>query len=176
MGRVSRLLLRCIALRVLRVKATYSARNIELLKQGRVIVCANHVSLLDGVIIALSSPVPLVFGVDSDFSRRSWVFSRGLAALSILGFGRVVPIDSGAPFGVRALYKALAKGESVMVFPEGRISETGQPLPEMPGIEWLVRRSGVPIPIVRVQIFGAENSRFFAKSGRAFWPAIEVSF
>ena len=166
------MLLRVIALRALRVRTTYSLHNVMLLKRGRVIVCANHVSLLDGLIVAFASPAPLVFGVDTDFSRRSWLIGRCLALLSFLGFGRVVPIDGNSPFGVRALYKALASGESVMIFPEGRISETGDPLPEQPGVAWLAERVGAPV--VRIQISGAENSRFFAKSGRAFF--IRVSF
>lgn len=174
MRRTIRLLLQFIALRALRVSTTYSQHNVMLLKRGRVIVCANHISLLDGLIVALASPAPLVFGVDTDFSKRSWLIGWCLAALSFLGFGRVVPIDGNSPFGVRAMYKALSSGESVMIFPEGRISETGDPLPEQPGVKWLAERACAPI--VRVQISGAENSRIFAKAGRAFWPAISVSF
>lgn len=174
MVRVARLLLRVLVLRILRVRATYNLGSIELLKRGRVIVCSNHVSFLDGVVVALISPSPLVFGVDSEFSRQSKFSRRGLAVLSFLGFGRVVPIDSSAPFGLRALYKALANGESVMIFPEGCISETGEPLPDQPGVEWLVQRAHARI--VRIQISGAEKSRFFAKSGRSFWPVIKVLF
>jgi acyl-[acyl-carrier-protein]-phospholipid O-acyltransferase/long-chain-fatty-acid--[acyl-carrier-protein] ligase len=156
-----RSVLRLVALRLLRVRASYSPASIELLRQGRAIVCANHVSLLDGVIVALASPVPLTFGVDTDFSRRSRLASRGMAALAWLGFGAVV-------------LKALDRGETVMVFPEGRISETGRPLPDQPGMAWLVRRAGAPV--LRVRIRGAERSRFFAKAGKHFWPRIEVEF
>lgn len=166
--------LRTVALRLLRVRATYSASTVEVLRQERVIVCANHVSLVDGIIVALTSPVPLTFGVDTDFSRRSKVASHGLAVLSWLGFGTVVPIDGNSPFGIRSLSKALARGESVMLFPEGKISETGQPSAEQPGVTWLVRRSGVKV--VRIRILGAERSRLFAKSGDKFWPHIEIQF
>ena len=174
MRRLLQALLRLVALRLLRVRASYSPASVELLRQGRVIVCANHVSLLDGVIVALASPVPLTFGVDTDFSRRSKIASRGMAALAWLGFGAVVPVDGASPFGIRALLKALDRGETVMVFPEGRISETGRPQPEQPGVTWLVRRAGAPV--LRVRIRGAERSRFFAKAGREFWPRIEVDF
>lgn len=165
---------RSAALCLLRVRATYSAATVEVLQRERVIVCSNHVSLLDGVIVALASPVPLTFGVDGDFSRRSKVASRGMAVLSWLGFGAVVPIDGNSPFGIRTLAKALEHGESVMLFPEGRISETGRPCVEQPGVTWLVRRSGVKI--VRIRILGAERSRLFAKSGDKFWPPIEIQF
>lgn len=173
MKQIARSLLSLAALRLLRVRATYSPASIALLGQGRVIVCANHTSLLDGVILALASPTPLTFGVDTDFSKRSKAASRGMAALAWLGFGAVVPVDGGSPFGIRALVKALDRGENVMVFPEGRVSE-GHPLPEQPGVSWLVNRSGAPV--LRVRIRGAERSRFFAKKGREFWPPVEIEF
>ncbi|HJV75101.1 MAG TPA: 1-acyl-sn-glycerol-3-phosphate acyltransferase [Noviherbaspirillum sp.] len=169
-----RFLVRAIALRVLRVSATYSPSKLALLHGGGVIVCANHVSLLDGVIIALASPSPLVFGVDTAFSRRSWVASQGMALLAALGFGSVVPIDAGSPYGIRTLHRALRRGQSVMVFPEGRISDTGRSLPEMPGVGWLVDRTKAQV--VQVTIRGAEKSFLFAKSGRAIWPRIEIVF
>lgn len=165
---------RLLALRILRVQASYSPSSIELLRRGRVIVCSNHVSLLDGVIVALASPTPLTFGVDTDFSRHSLAASRGMKALSWLGFGAVVPIDTRSPFGLRSLRKALERGESVMVFPEGAISPTGQPQPDQPGVEWLSNRTRAPV--LRIHIAGAERSRLFAKSGTEFWPQINITF
>lgn len=173
MKQLARSTLRLVALRLLRVRASYSPASVDLLHQGRVIVCANHVSLLDGVIVALASPVALTFGVDTDFSRRSKAASCGMAALAWLGFGAVVPVDAGSPFGVRALAKALDQGENVMVFPEGQISDRGL-LPDQPGVSWLERRSGASV--LRVRICGAEKSRFFAKKGQEFWPRIYVDF
>ncbi|WP_394475079.1 1-acyl-sn-glycerol-3-phosphate acyltransferase [Ralstonia mannitolilytica] len=169
-----RFVLRGVALRLLRVRATYSAETVATLRHERVIVCSNHVSLLDGVIVALASPVPLTFGVDTDFSRHSKVASRGMATLAWLGFGSVVPIDGSSPFGIRSLSKALDRGESVMLFPEGKISETGCPNPDQPGVVWLAQRSGAEV--VRIRIRGAERSRLFAKSGDQLWPRIEIQF
>lgn len=159
---------------ILRVQASYRAETLYALSLGRTIICSNHVSLIDGVIVALTSPVPLTFGVDTDFSVRSKITRKGMAALAWLGFGSVVPIDSTLPFGIRALAKALDRGESVMIFPEGRISATGQPGAEQPGVEWLAKRTGARVR--RIRIAGAENSRLFAKAGRQFWPRVQVFF
>lgn len=169
-----RLILRGVALRLLRVRATYSADTVDALRRGRAIVCANHVSLLDGVIVALASPVPLTFGVDTDFSRHSKAASRGMAFLAWLGFGAVVPIDGSSPFGIRALAKALERGDTVMLFPEGKISESAHPNPDQPGLAWLAKRSGVEV--IRIRIRGAERSRLFAKAGDKLWPRIEIKF
>ena len=48
MKKIIRTALRKTLLPVLRVKASYSAQSLEKLKHGPAIVCANHVSLLDG--------------------------------------------------------------------------------------------------------------------------------
>lgn len=164
-----------VVLRLLRVSASYSLETLERLQEHQVIVCANHVSLLDGIIVALASPVPLAFGVDTEFSRKSKYASLGLDVLAWLGFGSVVPIDSSSPFGIRSLSKSMKLGNSVMLFPEGRISETGAPGPDQPGVQWLASKHP-NATLVRVQIRGAENSQLFAKSGTKLWPAIRIDF
>jgi apolipoprotein N-acyltransferase len=169
-----RALVRRTALFAFRVRVTYTSGVVEAVSTGGAIVCANHVSLLDGVLIALVSPVPLVFGSEPDFSRRSKWARRGMAALVSLGFGHVVPLDLSSPFGLRSMVKALAAGKNVMLFPEGRISATGQRLADQPGAAWLASRSGAQIVWVRIE--GAEKSRFFSKSGRQFWPRIDIHF
>ena len=168
---------RCIAafgLRVLRVQVLYSGNACATLRRGRAVVHANHVSLLDGVIVALASPAPLVFAVDTDYSRRSRSARLGLAFLSRVGFGSVVPVDATAPYGVRSLRRALARNCNVMVFPEGAISPTGQRQLDRPGLDWLIAKTGAtPVAVV---IHGAESSRLFAKAGSRFWPKITVRF
>jgi len=165
---------RAIALRVLRVRSYFSPSSVESLTSEPAIVCCNHVSLLDGVIVALASPVPLTFGVDTEFSRRNPISRFGMAGLAWMGFGEVVPVDGSSPFGIRGLAKALERGVSVMIFPEGRISDSGLPQHEQPGLQWLARRSGVRVH--RIRIVGAEQSRLFAKAGRHLWPSIRVIF
>lgn len=162
-------------LRLLRVSTSYSQETLKKLQERQVIVCANHVSLLDGIIVALASPVPLAFGVDSEFSRKSKIASSGLNLLAWLGFGSVVPIDASSPFGIRSLSKSMKLGNSVMLFPEGRISDSGAPGPEQPGVQWLASKHP-NATIVRVQIRGAERSQLFAKSGTKLWPAIHIAF
>ncbi|WP_146162227.1 hypothetical protein [Marinobacter sp. 3-2] len=56
-------------------------------------------SMLDGVLIALASPRPLVFAVNVNHAQRHPVTSRVLGAMSAIGLGRVVPVDSTRPVG-----------------------------------------------------------------------------
>lgn len=164
-----------LLLRVLRVSVNYSQETLNHFQTHQVIVCSNHVSLIDGIIVALASPVPLAFGVDTEFSRRSKLAAAGLRFMAWLGFGSVVPIDTSSPFGIRSLSKFMKQGDSVMLFPEGRISENGQPNPDQPGVKWLAAKHPDAV-LVRIQIQGAEQSQIFAKSGTKFWPAINLIF
>ena len=112
--------------------------------------------------------------MDTDYSKRSKVAMRGMAALAWLGFGAVVPVDMASPYGIRTMLKRLQAGETLMLFPEGQISPDGSPQAELEGVRWLQRRAGVEL--IRVQIEGAEKSRFFAKAGTAMWPQIRLFF
>lgn len=167
--------LRPVLLRLLRVRVTYKAATAAVLRSGGpcILVC-NHVSLLDGIIVALASPVSLAFAVDTEYSRGEGAATRFLRILAWLGFGKIIPIDATAPFGIRSLLTELTQGGRVMVFPEGRISETGQRGADQSGVKWLADRSGVGV--TELEIRGAEQSRIFAKSGSSIWPRIRLLF
>ncbi|MFC6523004.1 hypothetical protein ACFQAT_27940 [Undibacterium arcticum] len=75
----------------------------------------------------------------------------------------MVPVDEKHPFGIRTLRKALLRGESVMIFPEGMISLDGQRNPLQPG--GMAGNTQTHAPIAWLQITGAEQSRVFAKIG-----------
>lgn len=161
-----------VALAMLRTQARIDPQARDALCRGGALVIANHVSLLDGVLIALASPAPLMFAVDTDYSRRSRGAAAGMALLARLGFGQVLPLDAGAPFGLRALRRQLQLGGNAMVFPEGAIAFAGKALPHRPGAEWLAAAAE---SIVSVHIDGAGQSRVFAR-GNLWWPRIQLAF
>ena len=140
---------------------------------GRLLVTANHVSFLDGVLIALTSPIPMHYAVEREYAVRNRATSAVLAFLAWLGCGAVVPLDAQAPHGLRTLLRLLDQTSPVMLFPEGRIG-TGEPQAVMPGLAWLLKKSGATE--FRIQIAGAEQSRLFAKAGSKWWPPITIEF
>jgi len=173
MRRVLRPIIKYLGLTVLRVDARISAEALDHLYVGGAIVKANHVSFIDGIAIALATPVPLVYGSEVEYSRQSRFARKGMELLVKMGFAQaIVPLDAKHPFGMRELERRLAAGQSVMIFPEGKISQDGRPLPERPGIAWLRSRTGAAIVDVRIR--GAEQSWLFAKSGRRLWPRIDI--
>lgn len=163
-------ILRTLTLRMFRVSVDIAPAIWERIRTGNVIVCANHVSHLDGLIIALASPVLLVFAVDTSYSRSAWYGRVGLALGEKLGLCRIVPLDGNAPFGIRKLLAALANQDAVMIFPTGTIAPRA---PVQPGVTWLHSRTGAGI--ISLHIRGAERSRLFARAGRHWWPSIVVS-
>ncbi len=140
---------------------------------GRLLVTANHVSFLDGVLIALTSPIPMHYAVEHEYAVRNRTTSAVLAFLAWLGCGTVVPLDAQAPHGIRTMLRLLDESKPVMIFPEGKIG-TGEPEPHMPGLAWLVKKSGATE--FRIHIAGAEQSRIFAKAGLKWWPQITLVF
>lgn len=165
----SQMLLACCRATVIRGSQTSLS-----MKAGPVILACNHVSLLDGLLIAFASPIPLVFTSETLYSRKKWHTRFLFKVLSLMGYGWVLQLDSTAPMGLRAALRQLAMGRSILIFPEGKIASVGKPSVEMPGLAWLAARSEAPV--IRIRIEGADQSRIFAKNGGRWWPSITIHF
>lgn len=159
---------------LLGVEVRCRPESLYALQRGRALVVSNHVSFLDGVLLAVFSPCPLAVTSEPAYSICNPWTSRGMRLLAWMGFGRVIPLDSARPFGVRAVVEALRAGENALLFPEGRISPDGRGQAWKPGFEWIVRASGCQV--VQARILGAERSRLFAPAGRAWRPRITLEF
>lgn len=130
--------------------------NLPSSPQGTVLV-ANHVSLLDGFLVCLFVHRPMLFCITGDFALKQ----PGKALFHWLGWmtgGSHIALDPERPFGMRRIFEALKAGQTVVLFPEGRISDTGELLPFQPGLMRIVERSGaLTVPI---RIDGPEKSIF----------------
>ena len=144
------------------------------LEKGRAVVCSNHVSYLDGIIISLASPRPMIFPVDTAFSVNSFWSSLILRIFEKVGFGEVVPMDSNNPMSLRQLKKRIEMGDNLLLFPEGRISSTGELQPEQPGLSWLVKHCNPEV--IHMRLEGIENSALFSKSGKHLHPRTIIRF
>jgi hypothetical protein len=146
--------------------------------EGAAVVVANHVSFVDALVIAAASRRPMRFVMD-----------HGIFKIPVLNFvfrtGRAIPIASRkeAPELLERAYeevaRALADGELVCIFPEGRITTTGELNPFRPGVERIVART--PVPVVPMALRGLWGSFFSRKDGSAMrhpfrrvWSRIEV--
>lgn len=98
-----------------RLKIDYRER---LVFDGPTIIMPNHVSFLDAVLLYLMLPSSVWFVVNTEIAARP------LVALA-LRFCRHVKIDNRNPYSLRTVINVVRDGNPVVLFPEGRISNTG---------------------------------------------------
>ena len=133
-------------------------------EEGAAVMVCNHVSFVDALIIAAACPRPIRFVMDHRIFK-----------LPIINFvfreGRAIPIASAKedPALLEKAYeevaKALEAGDLVGIFPEGRITDTGELYPFRRGITRIVART--PVPVVPMALKGLWGSFFSRKDGPA---------
>ena len=113
---------------------------------GPVLLALNHASFLDPWLVGMLLPrAPVRFLINEVWYRRSRVW-RGVFD----AFG-VVPASEAAPqTTLDRVGEALARGEIVAVFPEGRISADGSLGRPQLGLGWMAARSGAPVVPARL--------------------------
>ena len=150
-----------------------------------VVYAANHQSFIDGAVILAALPSPRRYRVATaaakEFfaahfhpdrhSRREWVTNSLNYYLSSLFFN-VFPLpqrEAGTREAIRYLGELLSEGTSVLIFPEGRRTQTGAIDTFQPGIGMIAAR--LQVPIVPVRIEGVDRILHYgwhmARPGRA---------
>jgi 1-acyl-sn-glycerol-3-phosphate acyltransferase len=128
-------------------------------KGGCVIVC-NHVSFVDAIVIAACVRRPVRFVMDHRIFQiplLNFLF-RTMRAIPI------APAKEDRSMMERAFdeaAKALRAGEIVGIFPEGRLTETGDLNAFRPGLQRILEQA--PVPVVPMALRGLWGS-FFSRS------------
>jgi len=132
--------------------------------EGPAVLVCNHVSFVDAIVVMAASPRPVRFLID-----------HRIFANPVLNFifreGRAIPIapEKEDPQLLQAAYeevaRALAEGELVGIFPEGRITDTGEMYPFRGGIRRIIERT--PVPVVPMALRGLWGSFFSRSAGPA---------
>lgn len=115
------------------------------------IIALNHVSFLDAALaLSLLDDDP-VFAIDSSIAERWWV-------KPFLRFVRAMPLDPTKPMATRSLIHAVRNGETLIIFPEGRLTVTGSLMKVYDGAGMIAEKSGRKVVPVRIE--GLEASIF----------------
>ena len=144
-------------------------------RDGRFLIIANHVTALDGALVLYALPGPLRRRVAimmsgemlADFrSGRSYSVAGRAAYWLLTALFNVFPLPRLQGFRQSFAHagEALDRGYSVLIFPEGTRSQTGEMGPFRSGIGLLSAQAGVPV--LPVALIGLEQIR--AKGARWF--------
>lgn len=151
---------RLLAFTVFRLKIV-GRENIP--SRGPAVLVCNHVSYVDWLILTAAFRPVIRFIMHHSFFHVP-VLRR------IFKDAKVIPIASGleSPALLEASFERIAgeleKGEIVCVFPEGRLTRTGNTISFRPGVERIVRTT--PVPVIPLCLNGLWGSYFSRKYGK----------
>ncbi len=153
-----------------RILFRVEVRGIENLPNtGKILVIANHESFLDGLLVGLFLPFRATFLVHTTVLDNP-VFRFLLSRVPHLA------VDPTSPLAMKKIIKLLEAGESVVIFPEGRITLTGSMMKVYDGPGFVAAKTGATILPIRLD--GAARSYFSRLSGkhpRRILPKISLS-
>jgi 1-acyl-sn-glycerol-3-phosphate acyltransferase len=134
-------------------------------EEGAAVLVCNHVSYVDAIVIMAASPRPIRFVMDHRIFKipvLSWIFRTAKA----------IPIAPAKedPWLMEKAYvdiaQALHEGELVCIFPEGRLTSTGDINPFKGGIKKIIDRS--PVPVIPMALRGLWGSMLTRSKGNPF--------
>ncbi len=137
----------------IQVKGLENLKNLG----DRNVMVSNHVSSLDPILLALYLPGRPIFALNREVANKWWV--RPVLALS-----DVFEIDPTNSFHINTLIKKVKEGRNLLIFSEGRISETNtlMKIYEAPGLI----ADKAKADIVPIMIDGAQHTHFSKMKGK----------
>ncbi|MFC0180634.1 bifunctional acyl-ACP--phospholipid O-acyltransferase/long-chain-fatty-acid--ACP ligase [Thorsellia kenyensis] len=124
--------------------------NFDELKHKKIVITPNHVSLLDGILLALFLPKEPMFAIYSPYLEKAplkWLKNQM----------KFFPVDHNNPFAIKQMVKEVSNGEPLVIFPEGRISVTGSLMKIYDGAGFIAAKTDAKIVPIRIE--GAEFSK-----------------
>lgn len=171
LDRLSALRLKALLAGVLRLAFGVRVRGLENWDKAgeRVLVVANHVSLLDAALLVAFLPGRLSFAINTRVAKWWWL-------KPFLRLVETCPLDPMNPMAIKALTRLVEKGRRVAIFPEGRITVTGALMKVYDGPGMIADRTGADVVAVRID--GAQFSVFSYLGGmvrRRLFPRITLT-
>ncbi len=135
----------------------------------RAVIIANHVSFLDGPVLASFWPGKPSFAINTQIAEKWW-------ARLAFPFFNMLPMDPANPMAIKKLVRKVEQNEHIVIFPEGRITVTGALMKVYEGPGTIALHADAPILPVRID--GAQFSRFSKLGNRIrtrWFPRITIT-
>ncbi|MCZ6763982.1 MAG: acyl-[ACP]--phospholipid O-acyltransferase [Alphaproteobacteria bacterium] len=135
----------------------------------RAVIIVNHVSLLDGLLLAAFLPIKPVFAINSRRAKQWWI-------KPLLKMVDAFPMDPTNPMAIKTLTKLVRDGRHCVIFPEGRVSVTGGLMKIFEGPGMIADKADAPLLPVRID--GAQYSTFSRAKGKfriRWFPRISIT-
>ena len=134
------------------------------------IIALNHVSFLDAAAALSMLEKEPVFAINHTIARQWWV-------KPFLKLTRALPLDPTNPMAMRSLINAVKAGETLIIFPEGRLTVTGSLMKVYDGAGLIADKAGAKIVPVRLEGF---ESTIFSRLGpeqvrRRWFPKVTMT-
>lgn len=124
---------------------------------GKLLIIANHESFLDGLLLGLFLPYKATFVVHTTVLGNP-LFRALLSQVPHLA------VDPTSPQAIKTVIRKVNAGEPVVIFPEGRITQTGSLMKVYDGPGFIAASTGATVLPIRLD--GAARSYFSRLSGR----------
>lgn len=134
-------------------------------EEGAAVLVCNHVSYVDAIVIGAASPRPIRFVMDHRIFNTpilGWIF-RTAKAIPIASAKEDQWVMEKAYVDIA---KALHDGELVCIFPEGKLTSTGEINEFRGGIAKIIERS--PVPVIPMALRGLWGSLLTRDPGNLF--------
>ncbi len=163
MTRFLKFFLRCLLRLLYRVEVT----GMEHYHQAgnRVLIVANHTSLLDGILLFAWLPDDLRFAINTQVATRP-------RFKPFLYFADLYTMDPTNPLSVKSMVRFLQEDRKAVIFPEGRITTTGSLMKVYEGPGLIADRAGATV--LPVAIEGAQYTAMGYLGERIRFPRIRM--
>ncbi|MEM7617382.1 MAG: 1-acyl-sn-glycerol-3-phosphate acyltransferase, partial [Pseudomonadota bacterium] len=129
--------------------------------EGAKLIICNHISYMDGLIINAAIKADVRYIIDKTIYNMPIInyFMKLNNAIPI------APTKKDVTLALEEISKGLRNGDTICIFPEGRLTYTGNLGRFKPGIEWIINRDPVPVyPLALQGLWGSIFSRKYRKS------------
>ncbi|HIF50196.1 MAG TPA: acyl-[ACP]--phospholipid O-acyltransferase [Thiotrichaceae bacterium] len=125
----------------------------------RVLIIANHTSLLDGVLLYAWLPETPTFAINTQIAAKK-------AFKPFLCLVRLFEMDAINPLSIKTVIKYIKQDNKVVIFPEGRITTSGTLMKIYEGTGLIADKSDANILPIRIE--GAQFGRLSYMKGRGY--------